>query len=65
MLKDMQKAEAAVTRAANYFRDLYLDYVNNCASIQTFADFHEISLENAEKYINIGRKIHHQNTINV
>ena len=64
MIKDMQDVEKAVTKAANYFRNLYLAYVNDCLSIQTIADFYEISLEKAEKYINIGRKIHEQNVMN-
>ena len=41
---------------------IYLDWYNNFVTIDCFADYYNISIDKAERIINIGRKINHKGT---
>ena len=46
--------------ANKYFRAAFLDYFNNYATIEKYADHNEISTADAKKLIDAGRKYHEQ-----
>lgn len=50
-----------VLNAGLYFEQLYLDWTNNYLTLEKFANDYKMTLEEAGKKINIGRKIHNQN----
>jgi hypothetical protein len=54
--------EFAVEKTADHFQELYLDWFNNFLTLARFAEYYELSIEEANQYINIGRKIHQQRT---
>jgi len=54
--------ENAVEQAADYFQELYLDWLNNFVTVAGFARYYNITEPAAERKIQIGRKIHNQRT---
>jgi len=44
----------------NRIKFLYLDYVNAFISVAYFAEYYEMSVEKANRIINIGRVLHHK-----
>ena len=38
--------------------DFYLDYVNNFLTVDRFAEYHGLSVSDANKVISIGKKYH-------
>lgn len=55
-----QELEHAVERAASTFQYYYLDWLNNFITIEGYANYYEITKEEAEQRIRIGTKIHNQ-----
>jgi len=53
---------AAVELSGNFFQDEYLEYWNDYLTVSKFAEHREITDEEANQRINIGRKIHNQRT---
>lgn len=53
-----QDIDNAIEGAGTYYQSLFLDYVNNFISVEGFARYHGFSIEEAEKVISTGRKIH-------
>ena len=39
------------------FTEMYLDWINNFLTVERFAEYYEISLEQAQEIIDMGRKI--------
>lgn len=39
---------------------LYLDYFNNFLTIPCFAEYYNLTMNQAERVINIGRKLNHR-----
>ena len=50
------------TNSRDYLQALYLDYLNNFISIQTFANVYGLSESQAETIVSVGRKIHKDRT---
>lgn len=47
------------------FTEMYLDWINNFLTIERFAEYYEISVEQAQEIIDIGRKIGKLETVTV
>ena len=51
-----------MSKSANeYLVELYLDWVNNFVSVGGFAEYHNISHEDAVTLIDIGEELHEKN----
>jgi hypothetical protein len=48
-----------------FFKDMYLDYVNNYATIEVFAEHNGWSIDEAKAIVDLGREKHTQHTNNV
>ena len=44
----------------NKLREMYLNWANNFLSVPKFAEHHGISVDKAQKVINLGRLLHEQ-----
>jgi len=55
-----KELEKQVEASADYFQEMYLDWVNNFLTIERFAEWYNIGEEQAAAIISAGRKIHHQ-----
>ena len=55
-----KELEKQVEASADYFQEMYLDWVNNFLTIERFAEWYNIGEEQAAVIISAGRKIHHQ-----
>jgi len=44
----------------NILRETYLDWVNNFLTVEYFAEYHNISVEDAHALINMGKQYHEQ-----
>lgn len=58
-----QIAEALVEKSADYYQNLYLEWVNDYLTVNKFAEDKSLSIDQALKNINIGRKIHEQRVL--
>jgi len=50
---------------AKQLQEFYLDWVNNYLSVDKIAEHHEITVEDAELFINLGRSYHEEVLNNV
>lgn len=56
-----QAIDKALSHYAHYdLADLFLEYFNNFLSVEYFAEFHGLSLEQAQLVIELGRKAHEE-----
>jgi hypothetical protein len=55
-----KELEQQVDASADYFQEMYLDWLNNFLTIERFAEWYAIGEEQAAAIISAGRKIHHQ-----
>jgi hypothetical protein len=46
-----------------FFKDMYLDYVNNYATIEVFAEHNGWSVDEAKAIVDLGREKHTQHTV--
>ena len=59
-MKTYKELEQQVDASADYFQEMYLDWLNNFLTIERFAEWYAIGEEQAAAIISAGRKIHHQ-----
>lgn len=62
MIPTQKQLEDAADKAVDDFVDMYLDWVNNFLTIEVFAEHYDITIEKANRVINIGRKVHEGRT---
>ena len=55
-----KQLEQQVEASADYFQEMYLDWLNNFLTIKRFAEWYAIGEDQAAAIISAGRKIHHQ-----
>ena len=58
----MKQIENTVTATGLKFQNYYLDYLNDFLTIGGYARYYNITETDANKRINIGRKIHEAKT---
>ena len=47
-------------RTKQMYEQMYLDYFNNFISTQRFAEYYDLSMDEAKAIIIVGRKINHE-----
>jgi hypothetical protein len=47
-------------RTKQMYEQMYLDYFNNFISTQRFAEYYDLSMDEAKTIIIVGRKINHE-----
>lgn len=57
---DYAQIDAITKRSADIYHEMYLDWLNNFASLEGFARYHGITRGAAARKIAIGRNIHEQ-----
>lgn len=57
--------EELVEQSATTFQDIYLEWWNDWLTLGGFAAYYDMSVEQANRTISIGRKIHEQRVKNL
>ena len=60
-----QHLENLVEESATTFQNIYLEWVNDWLTLPAFAAYYDMSVEQARRTIDIGRKIHEQRVKNL
>lgn len=60
----MEQAEHIVTLANETKADMFLDWFNNFLTIKRFAEYYGMTIDDAKKLIEEGRKLHEERAAN-
>lgn len=52
-------------KLAGQLADLYLEWWNDWLTLERFAEFHGVSVDDAEALINMGRQYHNQRAVRI
>lgn len=57
-----QKIDQIIEDTARTYQDYYLDWLNDFLTIEGYARYYQIPVDEAKRRVAIGRKIHKQKT---